>query len=154
MKHFVASIIDAVFPPRCPCCDAVHINTKASPFCPTCFAATIWLGHGVTSDHFPDPAWHQAVAVCRFEGPITQALHQLKYQRRLDLARPLARLMADAVGVIEPFDLILPVPLAAKRLRERGFNQSLLLAKRLGRLMRCEVQPELLQRTREGGVRS
>jgi ComF family protein len=48
-----------------------------------------------------------------------------------------------------PIDLIIPVPLHPKRLRWRGFNQSLLLARQVSRMYEVPVDPFLLYRSRE-----
>ena len=63
-----------------------------------------------------------------YEDPLAQAIKELKYQGSLWLAKELARLWRQEIPS-ETFDLVLPVPLHPKRLRERGFNQSLLLAR-------------------------
>lgn len=58
------------------------------------------------------------------------AIHRFKYAGKIQLAEPLGRLMLNAYRRFwepEKFDLILPVPLHAKKLRKRGFNQSYLL---------------------------
>ncbi len=68
----------------------------------------------------------------RFDGAVRQAIHQLKYQNLRALAAPLGDFLADFLKTAEiPTDVVVPVPLHAKRLRERGYNQSALLAKRL-----------------------
>jgi len=48
-----------------------------------------------------------------------------------------------------PLDRIIPVPLHPKRLRWRGFNQALILAREVGRLWRLPVDPFILRRSRE-----
>jgi len=69
----------------------------------------------------------------RFDGAVRQAVHQLKYGNLRALAAPLGDFLADfltTAGITA--DVIVPVPLHPKRLRERGYNQSALLARRLG----------------------
>jgi ComF family protein len=46
-------------------------------------------------------------------------------------------------------DMLLPVPLAAARLRERGYNQAWEITRRLGRTLRCPAEPHLLLRLRD-----
>lgn len=72
--------------------------------------------------------------MCLFEGPVREAVHRLKYRGQRALAEPLGGLMADwweRRGA--EVDLIVPVPLHPKRLRERGYNQAALLAKVMAR---------------------
>ncbi|MBN1316355.1 MAG: ComF family protein [Anaerolineales bacterium] len=73
-------------------------------------------------------------AAVEFPGVIRKAIHALKYHGRRDLAYPLAELMADAWSENPfPVDLIIPVPLHPRRQRERGYNQSVLLAELFAR---------------------
>ena len=71
----------------------------------------------------------------RFEGVARQAVHQLKYQNLRSLVTPLARLLNNyLIANSVPFDVLVPVPLHRKRLKERGYNQSGLLARELSKL--------------------
>jgi len=71
-----------------------------------------------------------------FEGVIRRAVHELKYRNLRALAPLLAGLLYDyLVANPLPADVLVPVPLHRKRLRERGYNQSALIAAELGR--RC-----------------
>ena len=99
-----------------------------------------------------------------FEGTVREAVHRLKYRRQRSAAAPLAQLMAgpflvneapvDAAPVglapvdLAPVDLITPVPLHPARLRQRGYNQSFLLARETGRILGIPVQDGLLSRVK------
>jgi ComF family protein len=81
------------------------------------------------------PVFAYARAAARYEDVVRGALHALKFGGRRALAGPLGDLLAEAVDGRLPMglpDLLVPVPLHRRRERERGFNQSLLLARRLG----------------------
>ena len=73
---------------------------------------------------------------------------QFKYHgewaRTEHLAEPLARVIAD----LQPFDVLVPVPLHPARLRHRGFNQSLLIAQRAAVHLGVEVQDDLIRTRR------
>ena len=71
--------------------------------------------------------------------PLQEALCLFKYRGKITLAPTLARLMIDQLPPLDPVDLIMPVPLHSERLREREFNQSLLLADLIGRHLHCPV---------------
>jgi ComF family protein len=78
---------------------------------------------------------------------IRQAIHQLKYNNLRDLAGLLAQLLSDYLAASPvPGEVLVPVPLHPKRLRERGYNQSLLLAQELGRLTTLPVVASCLIR--------
>jgi len=67
-----------------------------------------------------------------FEGLVREAVHALKYRNLRALSAPLGRLMAghtSATGTEN--DILVPVPLHPRRLRERGYNQSALLAEQM-----------------------
>jgi ComF family protein len=97
------------------------------------------------------PAYTRAAAAGLYEGPLRQAIHRFKYEGRTGLVQPLARFMATHLR--EPFyppavDMIVPVPLHPKRLRQRGFNQSLVLSRRLFEHDHRRIVVDLLERCR------
>lgn len=78
-----------------------------------------------------------------------QAIHQLKYKNLRALAVPLAELLQDYLSANSlPGEVLVPVPLHQKRLKERGYNQSGLLAQELGKLINLPVVDECLIRQR------
>ena len=85
----------------------------------------------------------------RFDGVVRQAIHELKYRNLRALAGPLARLLNGyLLGDPLPAQVLVPVPLHPKRMRERGYNQSYLLAKELGKLAGWPVVSDCLVRER------
>jgi ComF family protein len=77
-----------------------------------------------------------ARALGAFEGSLQVAIHRWKYEGKTHLTPFFAEWMAEGLNRYwEPhsLDFLIPVPLHAQRLRERGFNQALLLAKELSR---------------------
>jgi len=86
----------------------------------------------------------------RFEGPIREAVHQLKYQHLKAISPCLAELLADYLRSNPlPGEVVVPVPLHPRRLRERGYNQSSLLAKELGRRIDLPVIEDCLIRVKQ-----
>lgn len=80
------------------------------------------------------PVWNQMVSWAVYDGPLKKAIHSFKYHKNLAvgavLAEPLEDLVTQAGWEI---DLIVPVPLSANRMRERGYNQSAWIARPLAR---------------------
>ncbi len=87
--------------------------------------------------------------LCLFgvEGVIRQAIHKLKYKNLRALAAPLAKLLRDYLDTSPvPGEVLVPVPLHQKRLKERGHNQSRLLADELSKLVALPVIGDCLVR--------
>jgi len=121
-----------VMPPLCPRCGKPR---PSGTLCPTCVS---WQAEidGIRSPF-------------RFDGVMRQAIHQLKYRNLRALAEPLAKLLNDYLATNPiPGEVLVPVPLHQKRLRERGYNQSRLLAKELGKLTNLPVVDDCLIRQR------
>ncbi|MBH0176704.1 MAG: ComF family protein [Nitrospira sp.] len=78
------------------------------------------------------PSYTRAWTLYPYLPPLRDAICLFKYRGKVSLATPLARLMIDQRPALDSIDLIMPVPLHTGKLREREFNQSLLLADRIG----------------------
>ena len=84
--------------------------------------------------------------------PLRRVVQKFKYGRRVSLGKPLGRLLAEGCkGFLESCsaDIIVPVPLHPKRLRWRGFNQSVLLARQLSRTYHIPLDPFVIYRSKE-----
>lgn len=91
-----------------------------------------------------------AFAALRLESPVREAIHALKYGARLDRARLLGELMAEALSDrAEPLpDLLIPMPLHRWRLMRRGFNQAGEIARALARRLNLPVDVRCARRVR------
>jgi ComF family protein len=86
-------------------------------------------------------------SVFLFEGLIQKAIHSFKYQNLRTLTRPLAETMAEYIKTNNmPIEVLIPVPLHPARLHQRGYNQSFLLARELGKLCGIKVESHSLMR--------
>jgi ComF family protein len=84
----------------------------------------------------------------RFEGVIRKAIHEFKYRNLRAIAAGLAKLLGEyMVENPIPCEVLVPVPLHDKRLKERGYNQSAMLAKELSRLTGLSVNDSCLIRS-------
>ncbi|MFO7830833.1 MAG: ComF family protein [Desulfuromonadaceae bacterium] len=100
-------------------------------------------------NHPPSFTWLKTVGI--HSEHLQHAVHQLKYSGRFHLAQPLAQLLyARLHHEITEFapQAIVPVPLHPERLRERGFNQSLLISQHLGKTLQVSVFSRYLMRIR------
>jgi ComF family protein len=82
------------------------------------------------------------------EGAARHAVHLLKYEGWTRVAESMALVMRE-LEPLTPGVSLLPIPLGARRLRVRGYNQSQCIADALGACLGLPVQPELLRRDRE-----
>ena len=130
--------------PICRSCISDFAPIEA-PFCTICgvpFASTAIENHPCEDCLRKRPFFDAAYAPYIYEGPILEAVLRFKYGQKTFMADALGPLLTPFVKarftLREPF-LVMPVPLHAKRLRERGFNQSLLLANRLALGLRAKV---------------
>jgi ComF family protein len=88
-------------------------------------------------------------SVFRFEGTVRQSILQFKYKNVKAIAAPLAQLMSEYLLAHPlPADTLVPVPLHPRRLRERGYNQSSLLAGELSKPTSLPVVEKSLVRLR------
>ncbi|MCX2888971.1 ComF family protein [Pseudomonas sp. DCB_BI] len=100
------------------------------------------------------PAFEQVIALWHFGFPVDTLISRFKHNRQWPVGRLLAELLGHgllhrfAEGLPRP-DLLLPVPLARRRLRERGFNQAGMLGRWLSSQLGLPCDDRLLLRTRE-----
>ena len=161
--HIAALVLDQIYPPACPVCREPLADGEG--LCPSCFSQLgiitppycSVLGVPFEVDLGPDaispealadpPPFARARAAVRY-GEVAQALvSRLKFGDRPELARFCAKLMAQAgrdLCALKP--VLVPIPLHPSRLRHRRYNQSLLLAQHLGRLLNLDVDPHLVRR--------
>lgn len=150
--------LDFIFPKWCVGCGTrgefictkciLHLPRIYGPLCPQC-------GRPQTSDVLCPGCVSRSTAIdgirapFRFEGTIRNAVYDLKYRNIRALAKPLSGLLHDyLVAQSIPADVLVPVPLHSKRLKERGYNQSALLARGLGKLTRLPVMNDYLVRAK------
>jgi ComF family protein len=99
-------------------------------------------------------------SVCRapylYAPPADWLIGQLKFRAHLAHGRVLGALLADHLaGLDGPLpDLIVPMPLHRSRLRERGFNQAIELARPVGRRLGIPLAADLVERVRPGQAQS
>jgi ComF family protein len=141
-------LIDWLFPPRCLACH--RFLSERAGFCRHCR----WPHAEPSCQHFGgDRSCRKVFAAGRYEGVLLEMILRLKYRNEESLAHYLGQKMAEEVaGEVEErgiYDLILPVPLHCSRLRKRGFNQALLLAREVGKRLQVPVDPFLFVKTRK-----
>jgi len=186
-KEVVSGLVDMLFPAQCPTCGAALTGGGESPFCsdclsgvrfttpPLCTSCGLPFATADGTDHLCEecilspPPFSMARSLGVYEGVLLDAIHLFKYHEKISVGEALGQMMAqtsyDSLAIAN-FSLIIPVPLHPRRLRERGFNQSLVLARQvskrfsipldfaaLRRMVYTEAQVTLSGRQRRTNVR-
>lgn len=160
MSSLLNSFLDLIFPHRCTFCDSIStepvchkcsdsVNFISSPLCNVCgipFISAAVKSHTCGECMKSKRHFRWARGVLLYNDATAKAIHRFKYGHDTSYSRLFGAMMADYP--LEGFDLIIPVPLHIKRLRERGFNQSFLLAKSIGDRHDIRVDPLVLKRVR------
>jgi len=118
--------------------------------CALPFTAEQSSSHLCAACHRKPPVFSRVSAAGLYAGSLKTALQRFKYSGRIDLDRPLANLLLDQLPPLEPETILVPVPLHASRLRQRGYNQSQLIAKVLAYKLQFSLEPLILKRTVDG----
>ena len=154
--------LDSLYPPRCLLCGAP--GGGGQDLCAGCRADLPLIDHGCPRCGLPlapatqgpcgdcqqtPPPYGRLIAPLRYAPPVDRLGQDLKFNRRLSRARLLADLMLEAVTAAGTrAERIIPVPLHPRRLRRRGFNQALELARPLAEALGLELDCRSVRRLR------
>lgn len=96
------------------------------------------------------PAYDRVSAALCYDDPVSQLILDLKYNNKLYLAPVLGNILTKhIIDQHQPLpEVLLPVPLHRARLRRRGYNQSLEIARPVGRQLGIKIDSRLVTRTR------
>ena len=173
--NLIRELADIIYPPRCAICrqflwkaplikadsplsfcptciaDFRHIASPICPICGTPFSSEIKEDHPCEDCLRKRPFYDLTGTPYHYGGSILTAIHRLKYGAKGFLADSLGPLLTQfsEEWIKNPGHLLtMPVPLHPKRVRERGFNQSLLLARHVARGLKSELDFLSLRRIR------
>ncbi|CAK0770243.1 competence protein ComFC [Gammaproteobacteria bacterium] len=172
MRRLYNNLIDKIlFPPVCVLCGDSNQEFNPCSGCQTdlpwtksvCHCCGLPLSSSFISSITPcgrcqrsPPPYDQMFAPFSYEPPLDRLIIGLKFQGRLAYARLLGELLANYLASRKDSwpELILPVPLHQTRLRMRGYNQALELARPVARRLRLPIAFELCQRVRATAAQS
>lgn len=154
--NVLKDICDFFFPRICICCGRI-LSSQEDGICVSCLASlpkTCILN--TPENELERLFWgffpiERATALYYYSkgGSVSRVLHGMKYYGRKSLCRLMGRLIGTELkdtGFLEKIDCIIPVPLHKKRLRERGYNQSELLARGVTDITDVPVDVDILIR--------
>ncbi len=160
------SIVEYLFPPRCPVCDDVR-PVHAPLCCPECREKLIFVGNQ-TCCRCGKPVYDSGVEYCYdcrkkshafsagvslfvYEDVIRESMMRFKYHGREEYSVwYISELWKQKGRQLKAFcaDAVVPVPIHATRYRQRGYNQAEALARELSHRLELPVRRELLRRTK------
>ncbi len=158
------AVLRLLYPPRCLVCGSLseevlcrgcfaQLKFIKPPMCDLCGKPYDELAHAapICSDCRNTKRWFDRCrCAVRYEGVAREMIHKFKYGGERRLASEMARLMVEILNDFPlQIELVIPVPLHSKRLRERGFNQSELIAELLSERVNVPMNSSLLIRIRE-----
>jgi len=163
---FQSTLFQFFLPPQCPCCKK-FLEEGQQGFCSNCLSEIHWIEPPFCSicgipfiskeiENHPCGAcvthkkyFTMARSLGTYEGSLQEAIHHWKYEGKTNLTPFFAEWMAEGVRRYwkpDSLDFLIPVPLHIQRLRERGFNQALLLVKELSRRTDIPYRKMILQK--------
>lgn len=167
LRRSISWLVDQLFPAACPLCSGNLGCDRQQPFCAACLSGFKPLpaarcsccalpfqtlnnsSHLCGRCSISFPSFSKVCCAGLYALNLRKAIHQFKFHQRVGLDRPLALLLDREIAADCRCDLIIPLPLHSRRLRQRSYNQSLLLAKEIGRLRRLPVAAGLLLKVRD-----
>jgi len=167
IRGWLDGILDVFFPRSCVACGKVveagdlrhlcagcgrRVVFAGPPRCDTCgfpIFGAVESGRSCPHCLHLRPAYGVGRTACLFQGPVRALVHALKYEQAEYVARDLSVLAKQSPGYFEHLrgSVLIPVPLHRRKLRERGYNQSELIARRLSAVGGSSIRVEnLLER--------
>ena len=163
VNDWMQKALDWALPNKCLICNC-NINNSKCPTCKDCYAL---LPHrfnncprcGQTYTTNLDycgkcistpPIYDACFCAFEYKEPIAKLIRKFKYHDHPELAQRLAKLLYQEIinQDIELPDLLIPVPLHISKLRQRGFNQSLLLTKELSKLLYIPYKSDIIYKSK------
>jgi ComF family protein len=162
----LTALLDIFFPRICAVCEK---DIADGPMCGTCHIAfgskeirsplCVKCGDPFISKEGTDHACGKCLTVKLpfnfarsgfiYDGAVAESIHRFKYSGKIILANPLGALMASHAEALKlKPDVVVPVPLHGKRLKARGFNQSLMLARAVAKRLGVKTDWAGLKRTK------
>jgi len=150
------AVLNFIYPPYCIICKA-RLELGLTLICKTCWQSLPRIDNTQIQKHsranldFTESQITKLLAVWEFNDAVQQVIHEMKFFGKKSIAKFLGREMADLMTHHKDYletDMIIPVPLHKTKLRERGFNQSLLLSQAISKLTNIPVNQKILKRIR------
>jgi len=141
--RFIDEVLDLIFPKRCSICGSILSETERA-MCEKCVESA-----RACTKH---EAGYSATV---YDGVIKDAITKFKFKGKREFSSPLSNILINfienlpAEGSFHAVDVVVPVPLFHERQKERGYNQSELLAARVAQHLKLPLDGNVLVRARK-----
>lgn len=166
MHDIIKNLVDCFYPPRCPICDAIlppgilvceqcakEAVPVAEPMCKKCGKPIDGERQEYCADCMKKThLFRQGKAVFIYKAGIKKSMYRFKYSNRREYARFYARCAADICGdwiQRNEIEVLVPIPMFAKKKRRRGYNQAEVFARALGKELNLPVDAGMVRRVRD-----
>ena len=152
--------MNLIFPPKCIFCSKILSPQTKTNICNECYGEIPFISDSLAKAIKLDlyPAFcDEILCTCDYTGIISEAIKRFKFNDKPSYHSALGKILAEKLKRMtnyDQFDIIVSVPLSKKRFRERGYNQSQLLAASLSRATGIPDGSSLLSRIRDTGTQS
>lgn len=157
-KNLVRYFVNLLYPCRCPCCRKIVNNDS---FCDKCWKKLIFIekptcsicgepldiktnydllcANCVNKKHY----FNKVMSIFIYNSTVAKSIYRLKFNEKVFLSKFFSNFM---IKIIKDFDIdyITAVPMHKSRLKERGYNQSLLLARDISNKISINVLEDLI----------
>ncbi|SIQ34159.1 ComF family protein [Solilutibacter tolerans] len=173
VRHWVDGALHHLWPPTCIVCGLAGDVASGRDLCPACYDALPWNRHacrrcalslskddagGLCGACLVSQSALEAVTACfAYAAPLDRLLPMFKFHQSMAAGRLAVGLMAETLlqAALAARDAALvPIPLHRQRLRQRGYDQALELARPLARQLQLRLAPDLLARPKVTGAQS
>ncbi|MCX7904527.1 MAG: ComF family protein [Caloramator sp.] len=141
MGKGICEAVDALFyilfPEKNFCLNCGRLQEEKFGLCPYCYTEILKckLYTRILNTYPIKVAFDEVYSVFKYEKVAKDIVRRLKYKEKLELSKVMALFMKETIEENKiKFDLIVPIPISKKRLKLRGYNQALLIAKELSKL--------------------
>lgn len=160
----VGSLLRLIYPPRCLLCNRPGFDNM--DLCISCYRSLPWNKTACISCALPlpdditgpvkcghclqkAPLYEAAFSLFRYEHTVVKLIQGFKFNEKLSHGRLLSQLLVAAFSLPEPVpQCLIPIPLHNKRIRQRGFNQSIELARPLAKKLGVPLVLDVVKRIR------
>lgn len=138
------NIINSLFPQVCGICGKLNKDE----LCNTCKIKLEKIAKNrIIKKESQDMYFNELIYIFKYEGIIRKLILDYKFNEKPYMHTCFVNFILnnkEIIGKLQSYDIIIPVPISKKRMKERGYNQSLLIAKKISKCVKAKLQTKCL----------